>query len=181
MDSEATLKSITTLLLGVAVLATNGCGLDLDELFPYPPDRGSSGISVGQKMCQKTGCSGHICSDRDVASTCEWREEYACYREATCELQTDGECGWTEDNALRSCRLGQPSDAGSPPDAGTSNLCFRGGCSGQLCSDRPDVASDCAWRPEYACYQQATCELQADGQCGFTPDETLTRCLAEAE
>ena len=42
--------------------------------------------------CRKTGCSKQICSDQDVMSTCEWREEYA-YQKATCERQRDGKCG----------------------------------------------------------------------------------------
>src|SRR5690606_11183100 len=32
------------------------------------------------KQCYVGGCSGQICSDQEgVISTCEWREEYACY------------------------------------------------------------------------------------------------------
>lgn len=58
--------------------------------------------------------------------------------------------------------------------------CYVGGCSGQLCSDRQDVASTCEWREEYACYQQAQCERQADGQCGWTQTNELMQCLANA-
>ncbi|MBI3073229.1 MAG: hypothetical protein HYY84_14035 [Deltaproteobacteria bacterium] len=53
--------------------------------------------------CVKTGCSGQICADQPMFSTCEWRPEYACYRNATCERQTDGTCGWTNTPGLRSC------------------------------------------------------------------------------
>ena len=54
--------------------------------------------------CYIGGCSDQLCSDRsDVASTCEWTERYACYRDATCERQTDGACGWTETPALTEC------------------------------------------------------------------------------
>jgi hypothetical protein len=53
--------------------------------------------------CQKTGCSGHICSDRDVITTCEFRPEYACYQQATCERQADGNCGFTQTSALYNC------------------------------------------------------------------------------
>jgi hypothetical protein len=61
----------------------------------------------------------------------------------------------------------------------TANLkpCVRGGCSNQVCSDHP-VITTCEWRPEYACYQKATCERQADGNCGFTRTKELTSCLA---
>jgi hypothetical protein len=53
--------------------------------------------------CVKTGCSGQICADQDMFSTCEWRDEYACYQTATCERQANGQCGWTQTPALTSC------------------------------------------------------------------------------
>jgi eight-cysteine-cluster-containing protein len=53
--------------------------------------------------CRKTGCSGEICSDRDIASTCIYRPEYDCYKSATCERQADGRCGFTETPALTEC------------------------------------------------------------------------------
>lgn len=55
--------------------------------------------------------------------------------------------------------------------------CFVGGCSGQICSDREGVISTCEWREEYACYQSAACERQADGQCGWTQTPELNACL----
>jgi hypothetical protein len=55
------------------------------------------------KPCIKTGCSGIVCSDHDVITTCEWRPEYACYQKATCERQPDGNCGFTKTRALTSC------------------------------------------------------------------------------
>jgi uncharacterized protein DUF6748 len=62
---------------------------------------------------------------------------------------------------------------------GVSNLspCIKTGCSRAICSDH-NVISTCEWRPEYACYQKATCERQADGNCGFTQTRELTSCLA---
>lgn len=55
--------------------------------------------------------------------------------------------------------------------------CYVGGCSGQICSDREGVISTCEWREEYACYQNAICERQPDGQCGWTPTPELEACL----
>jgi predicted secreted protein len=62
--------------------------------------------------------------------------------------------------------------------ADQTQACFRGGCSGQLCSDQEGAISTCEFRPEYACYQAAECERQADGKCGFTKTAELTSCLA---
>jgi hypothetical protein len=56
--------------------------------------------------CVKTGCSGHICADEDMFTTCEWHESYACYATATCERQPGGECGWTETTELTNCLEG---------------------------------------------------------------------------
>ncbi len=57
--------------------------------------------------------------------------------------------------------------------------CFVGGCSGQICSDQGGVISTCEFRPEFACFQQATCERQAGGECGFTETPELDHCLAD--
>jgi hypothetical protein len=54
--------------------------------------------------------------------------------------------------------------------------CLKTGCSSQVCSDK-NVITTCEWRPEYACYQKATCERQADGNCGFTRTAELAACL----
>jgi hypothetical protein len=56
--------------------------------------------------------------------------------------------------------------------------CFVGGCSGQICSDQEGVVSTCEWRADYACYQSATCERQASGECGWTASASLNACLA---
>lgn len=57
--------------------------------------------------CVKGGCSGTGCLEKSKAdqlsTTCEWKEEYACYRTATCERQLNGRCGWTQTNELLSC------------------------------------------------------------------------------
>jgi|GEM_PF-2427014 len=64
------------------------------ECIPATPPKGA---------CVKTGCSGQICADSPRFSTCEFREEYACYATAACERQADGKCGWTQTPALQAC------------------------------------------------------------------------------
>jgi hypothetical protein len=56
--------------------------------------------------CVTSGCSGQVCADHGVITTCLWRPEYACYHTATCERQADGACGWTSTAALTSCLAG---------------------------------------------------------------------------
>ncbi len=58
----------------------------------------------------------------------------------------------------------------------TAKACFRTGCSNQVCADE-NVITTCEWRPEYACYQKARCERQANGKCGFTRTPELIACL----
>lgn len=54
--------------------------------------------------------------------------------------------------------------------------CFITGCSRQICSDR-EVVTTCEFRPEYACYQNAVCERQMSGECGWRETKELRQCL----
>lgn len=78
--------------------AAEECAVVTKPLAPKPmPPVTASGCYIG-------GCSSQICSDqKDMVSTCEWTESYACYKTATCERQASGQCGWTETTELRSC------------------------------------------------------------------------------
>ena len=56
-----------------------------------------------KNSCNTTGCSGQACSNQEVITTCEFLPEYVCYRNAVCERQSNGECGWTLTNELTQC------------------------------------------------------------------------------
>ena len=73
---------------------------------PVPPPKPEPSPITGE--CRKTGCSGQICSDEDVVTTCEFRAEYACYRAAACERQANGQCGWTMSAELARCLQNPP-------------------------------------------------------------------------
>lgn len=56
--------------------------------------------------CQKAGCSNQLCvssDEKDITTTCEWQDEYACYQKAKCEKQEDGKCGFTQDQEFANC------------------------------------------------------------------------------
>ncbi|MFC1720920.1 hypothetical protein ACFLY0_01005 [Patescibacteria group bacterium] len=57
--------------------------------------------------CLPAGCSSQLCVEADIAdtivTTCEFKEEYMCYKEAKCERQETGQCGWTMTDELGSC------------------------------------------------------------------------------
>lgn len=63
----------------------------------------SSGNDNQNKPCFKTGCSGQVCADEEVITTCEYRTEYECYKTAKCERQANGKCGFTDTPELRRC------------------------------------------------------------------------------
>jgi hypothetical protein len=69
--------------------------------FYVRASKGSGGVA--QKPCKKTGCSGQVCSDQEVITTCEYRTEYDCYKRAACERQRNGECGFTQTPELAAC------------------------------------------------------------------------------
>lgn len=66
-------------------------------------DMPAEGEKTGAGSCVVTGCSGQICSDEAVITTCEYVPIYSCYRGAKCERQADGKCGWTENPILLQC------------------------------------------------------------------------------
>lgn len=75
---------------------------DKSDMIRIKNPKPNGGGAAGD--CTVTGCSGQVCAEEDVMTTCEYREEYACYRSARCERQKNGECGWTETVGLRACR-----------------------------------------------------------------------------
>ncbi|HPF95141.1 MAG: hypothetical protein KC582_01405 [Candidatus Magasanikbacteria bacterium] len=63
--------------------------------------------------CVIGGCSGQLCGEesemKDLVTTCEFREEYACYKYSQCERQQSGSCGWTQTKELMSCLAKPPA------------------------------------------------------------------------
>ncbi len=75
---------------------------DADQpLEPGPPPS-----VVGQDGCRPTGCSGEICSDKEVASTCIYKPEFECYKTAICERAGSGACVWRATTDLSQCLAG---------------------------------------------------------------------------
>lgn len=71
------------------------------------------------------------------------------------------------------------SGSASEPATGSGGACVRTGCSGTVCTEPGnDLMTTCEMKPEYACYQDAECRVQADGKCGWTTAGRLEKCLA---
>ena len=60
-------------------------------------------IHTASDGCVITGCSSHICSDEQTFTTCEFLDHYVCYKNAICERQGNGQCGWTPTQELETC------------------------------------------------------------------------------
>ncbi len=79
-----------------------------DDSISIPVIISTAATSAVSKACVITGCSGQICSNEEVITTCEYRTDYACYKTAKCERQSSGACGWTQTAELQAC-LKNPS------------------------------------------------------------------------
>jgi hypothetical protein len=67
---------------------------------------GGSGGSTAAARCLVSGCSNTICDEQIAGpqiTTCEFQASFACYATATCERQSDGQCGWTQTPVLLEC------------------------------------------------------------------------------
>ncbi len=60
--------------------------------------------------CYVGGCSSELCTDDpDAVSTCIYKPENECFRNATCERQPDLRCGWTPTPELQACLANPPA------------------------------------------------------------------------
>ena len=78
--------------------------------------------STSKNECLITGCSSELCVSSKtgpIATICKWDDSYACYRGAACEVQDNGNCGWTIDPSLKTC-LDQTNWPIIPPNDGTT-------------------------------------------------------------
>ena len=69
-------------------------------------EEGGTGKSTSAPVvCEVGGCNAELCLPRGagIVSTCMVRPEHKCYREARCERQSYGDCGWTTTPAFESC------------------------------------------------------------------------------
>lgn len=184
-----------TLLLAVAVVAPlSGCG-DTDATDAGPLEGFVCGTDGETYSVEEASQGDHEIEHRgrcDEPMPCD--SELDCFvgdscaswcvpglSSCLCPGLFEPVCGADGRNYINTCEAGcagvsiqHPGYCEQPPGRG----CVRAGCGGQLCVEEGmDIASTCEWRPVYACYQEATCERQQNGQCGFTPTHELVECL----
>ena len=84
--------------------------LFVEEIISNDPGQG---LGLQANGCAVAGCSGQLCVSADeagdIVTTCEYRAEYVCYEEASCEPQADGKCGWTQTEEMSQCLANPPA------------------------------------------------------------------------
>lgn len=88
------------ILLLILVVFLSGCAST--QVHPsLPPVECTS-----DSDCAVGGCSGQLCGPKDevkdIATTCEWREVYDCYKLTSCSCVDNG-CIWEENDEFKSC------------------------------------------------------------------------------
>lgn len=79
-----------------------------------------------------------------------------------------------------------PSDTPTNSDKSDTEIengCVITGCNKEVCVSESQAEvmgiTPCIYKPEFACYKDASCEKQKDGECGWTGTKELTECLAK--
>ena len=72
-------------------------------------DKASEELRPEEKMainCVPSGCSNEICAEEgnEIITPCLYLDWYECFSLTKCEVQPDGKCGWTENEAYLNCR-----------------------------------------------------------------------------
>jgi Cys-rich repeat protein len=89
---------------------TDPCDPDDPNCSGFAPCYGVC-VPAPSDECFRTGCSGEICADQDMASACIWLDEFMCLDSAICERQDNGVCGWTMTEEANICM----EDLGTTP------------------------------------------------------------------
>jgi len=102
----AFIVAVTVFLIAITYTNTN-------TSQPSPPEPNQNRNTTKRTIecyknadCLAGGCSNHLCLPRDKAktiiTTCEWKEEYACYAQDSCVCR-DNTCQWTGSEQFIEC------------------------------------------------------------------------------
>ena len=97
-------------------------GTSVGRSGPYCEFDACPNISIsttpGSSSCMVGGCSGQLCGEEteinSMMTTCEYKEEYACYKLSTCERQADGKCGWSYNPEFNKCMFNAQANPEGP-------------------------------------------------------------------
>ena len=144
--------------------------------------------------CKVTGCSGQVCADRDVITTCEYAFWYSCLKYTECgNYGPDGSCAWKPTKAYAEClasygrSIACTTDEECPEDwtcedgkcVEQTSDCIVTGCNSTICSDHEEV-STCEYRPWYKCYKFNKCgHFGSNGECAWLNPPQFEQCVQE--
>jgi len=61
-------------------------------------------------------------------------------------------------------------------ECSNDNECFVGGCSNQVCSNKPDIITTCEFKEIYNCYKLTECKC-IDNKCQWESNQEFEECL----
>lgn len=131
---------------------------------------------VGECDPRREGCDSN--SECPAGQVCAYDEE--CNDETTdchgfCTAPPGETSCITDDDCPSGFHCIYTTNGGFCADLGNED-CTISGCNGEVCASSA-VATDCYWRPEYACFADALCKRLDDGLCGWTDGAELEQCL----
>jgi hypothetical protein len=113
--------------------------------------------------CYVGGCNSELCTDDPGAmSTCVAHPWYACYGGATCAVQANGTCGWTETPELTQCIADHGGGPLHPRQEG--EMC--GGFANLQCDTGLECVSSSPGVPDAAGICRKKCGPILGGVCG---------------
>lgn len=119
--------------------------------------------------CVTSGCSGEACVSEGErpTTTCEITPDIICLKkEAVCERQTDGQCGWTRTPRFPACLEDEENKKTTP----LVQTCSDGTPYGTCSTTKPKYCSNNGYLENYA--SQCECpsgQIVQEGKC-ITPD-----------
>jgi len=91
------MRKLLLLILIILIIYFSGCATP--SITPLVECSKNDECAIG-------GCSGQLCDKKDVinkvATTCEWKEEYGCFRLTQC-LCIQNKCQWNQTPEYQQC------------------------------------------------------------------------------
>lgn len=181
-----TLPVSMTFLTSVALVACIGCTQESERgTTPTTGESGEPTTAAEGRPCGSRGLracpEGFFCEFAPSADCGRADRPGACSeRPAACDEPEDAVCGCDGATYASGCEANRAGvSAASMGACRDSPACARTGCGGEVCAEAgAGVVSPCVVLPEHACYRDAECTRQPDGDCGFTDTAALRACLA---
>jgi len=65
--------------------------------------QGTIAKGVAKDGCVISGCANQFCASKGKVGSCSTKPEYQCRRSGICSKDSQGNCSWLQDNAMKSC------------------------------------------------------------------------------